>query len=93
MTESFVRRNEFAKVLQDELARIWREGGRRIDRAQVEEIGRRLEVDRDEALRIFVDSKGALWEGAFVESEEEPGWEAVELANVPSTGTAPDSSV
>jgi len=34
---------------------------------------------------------GDVWKGEFVESAEEPGWEAVKLESVPSSATdAPD---
>ncbi len=93
MTEGMKRHNEFTEALMHELARLWREGERRIDRTQVEEIGERYDVDPDEASRAFVDSRGTLWEGELVEDDGESGWAAAELANVPSAGTSTDSSV
>jgi hypothetical protein len=92
VTEGIKRHNEFTEALMHELARLWREGERRIDRTQVEEIGERYDVDPDEASRAFVDSRGTLWEGELVEDDGESGW-AAELANVPSAGTSTDSSV
>ena len=93
MTESIKRHNEFTEALMHELARLWRQGKRRIDRAHVEEIGERYEVDPDEASRAFVDSRGTLWEGELIESEGRSGWAAAELTNVPSVGSSTDSSV
>ena len=93
MTEGIKRHNEFTEALMHELARLWREGERRIDRTQVEEIGERYDVDPDEASRAFVDSRGTLWEGEIVEDDGESGWAAAELVNVPSAGTSTDSSV
>jgi hypothetical protein len=92
VTESIKRHNEFTEALMHELARLWRQGERRIDRAHVEEIGERYEVDPDEASRAFVDSRGTLWEGELIESEGGSGW-AAELTNVPSVGSSTDSSV
>ena len=93
MTEGIKRHNEFTEALMHELARLWREGERRIDRTQVEEIGERYDVDPDEASRAFVDSRGTLWEGELVEDDGESSWAAAELANVPPAGTSTDSSV
>ena len=93
MTEGIKRHNEFTEALMHELARLWREGERRIDRTQVEEIGERYDVDPDEASRAFVDSRGTLWEGELIEDDGGSGWAAAELANVPSAGTSTDSSV
>jgi hypothetical protein len=93
VTEDMKRHNEFTEALMHELARLWREGERRIGRAHVEEIGERYDVDPDEASRAFVDSRGTLWEGELVEDDGEPGWTAAELTNVPSVGTSTDSSV
>lgn len=36
----------FENQLMNELARLWREGERRIERTRVEEIGRRFDVPR-----------------------------------------------
>jgi hypothetical protein len=93
VTEGMKRHNEFTEALMHELARLWREGERRIDRTHVEEIGERYDVDPDEAGRAFVDSRGTLWEGELVEGDGESDWTAAELANVPSVGTSTDSSV
>ena len=93
MTESIKRHNEFTEALMHELARLWRQGERRIDRAHVEEIGERYEVDPDEASRAFVDSRGTLWEGELAEGDGESDWRAAELTNVPSVGSSTDSSV
>ena len=78
MTEGMKRHNEFTEALMHELARLWREGERRIGRAHVE---------------AFVDSRGTLWEGELVEDDGESGWTAADLTNVPSVGTSTDSSV
>ncbi len=93
MTEGMKQHNEFTEALMHELARLWREGERHIDRTQVEEIGERYDVDPDEASRAFVGFKGTLWEGKLVEDDGESGWAAAELANVPPAGTSADSSV
>ena len=92
MTEGMKRHNEFTEALMHELARLWREGERRIDRAHVEEIGERYNVDPGEASRAFVDSRGTLWEGELVDGDGSD-WVAAELANVPAAGTSTDSSV
>ena len=86
------RRREFEEALRNILAKLEREGVDRIDRPRVEEIGQRFELDRDEARRLFVDSRGEIWKGEFVESDEEPGWEAVTLEHVPSLGGSPEDS-
>ena len=93
MTEGMKRHNEFTEALMHELARLWREGERRIGRAHVEEIGERYDVDSSEASRAFVDSRGTLWEGELVEDDGKSGWTTAELTNVPSVGTSTDSSV
>ncbi len=86
------RRRQFEENLRDTLAKLEREGVDRIDRSQVEEIGERLEIDRDEARKLFVESRGDIWKGKFIESEDEPGWEAVELDSVPSAEESPEDS-
>ncbi len=58
----------------------------------MEEIGQRFELDGEEARNLFVDARGDIWQGEFVESDDEPGWEAVELKRVPSVGSSPDDS-
>jgi hypothetical protein len=93
VTESRMRHNEFTEALMHELARLWREGERRIDRTHVEEIGERHDVEPDEASRVFVDSRENLWEGELVEGDEGSGWVSAELENVPAAGTSTDSSV
>ena len=85
MTENQHRRQEFMRGLRDELAKLWREGENRIDRASVEEIGQRFGLDRAEAREAFMAFRGDIWEGEFVETDEEPGWEAVVLKDVPSS--------
>ena len=92
MTEGMKRHNEFTEALMHELARLWREGERRIERDHVEEIGGRDDVDPDEASRAVVDSRGNLWEGELVDGDGSD-WVAAELANVPAAGTSADSSV
>lgn len=86
------RRRRFEENLRDTLAKLEREGVDRIDRSQVEEIGERFELDRDEASKLFVESRGDIWKGEFIESDDEPGWEAVELESIPSTGGSPEDS-
>ena len=86
------RRREFEEALRNEVAKLEREGVDRIDRSDVEEIGQRFELDRDEARKLFVDSRGNIWKGEFIESEGEPGWEAATLERVPSVGSSPEDS-
>ncbi|MBV9454505.1 MAG: hypothetical protein JOZ19_10355 [Rubrobacter sp.] len=93
MTENQHRRQEFARGLQNELAKLWREGGDRIDRIGVEEIGRRFRLDQDEAREAFVALRGDVWEGEFIEANEEPGWEAVVLKDVPSSGPPEETPI
>jgi len=92
MTEKQRHRQEFVKALRDELAQLWREGEDRVERVRVEEIGQRFDLDENDARKTFVASRGDVWEGEFVETDEEPGWEAVVLENVP-TAARPDSSI
>jgi hypothetical protein len=92
MTEKQRHRQEFVKALRDELAQLWREGEDRVERVRVEEVGQRFDLDEDDARKTFVASRGDVWEGEFVETDEEPGWEAVVLENVP-TAARPDSSI
>jgi hypothetical protein len=86
------RRREFEEGLKNVLAKLGREGVDRIERSQVEEIGQRFELDPDDARKLFVKSRGYIWKGEFVESDEEPGWEAVELERIPSVGSTPEES-
>jgi len=73
------------------VAKLRREGKDRIERPHVEEVGERYELAPEEARELFVASMGDVWKGEFVESAEEPGWEAVKLESVPSSATdAPD---
>jgi hypothetical protein len=88
----FKRRRQFEETLRDKLAKLERDHVNRIDRSEVEEMGQRFELDGDEARKLFVDARGDVWQGEFVESDDEPGWEAVELKRVPSVGSAPDDS-
>lgn len=88
--ENIERRREFEEALRNVLAKRQREGADRIDRSHVEEIGRQYDLDPDEARKIFVESRGDIWKGEFIESEEEPGWEAVTLERVPSVGRPPE---
>ncbi len=92
MTEKQRHRQEFVKAIRDELAQLWREGQDRIERARVEEIGQRFDLDEDDARKTFEASRGDVWEGEFVETDEEPGWGAAVLENVP-TAARPDSSI
>ncbi len=85
------RRREFEVAIRDAVAKLRREGKDRIERTHVEEVGERYELGPEEARKLFVDSRGDVWKGEFVESAEEPGWEAVRLESVPSSATdAPD---
>ncbi len=85
------RRREFEVAIRDAVARLRREGKDRIERTHIEQVGERYELDPEEARKLFVDSRGDVWKGEFVESAEEPGWEAVRLESVPSSATdAPD---
>jgi hypothetical protein len=93
MTENRRRRQEFARGLQNELAKLWREGEDRIDRISVEEIGQRFGLDQDEAREAFVALRGDVWEGEFVETDEEPGWEALVLKDVPSSGSREETGI
>ncbi len=88
----FKRRRQFEETLRDKLAKLERDQVNRIDRSEVEEMGQRFELDGDEARKLFVDARGDIWQGEFVESDNEPGWEAVELKRVPSVGSSPDDS-
>lgn len=90
--EAIRRRREFEEALRNVVAKLGREGNDRIDRSHVEEIGQRYDLDPDEARKLFVKSRGEIWQGELIESEEEPGWEAATLRNVPSTGISPDDS-
>ena len=85
------RRREFEVAIRDAVARLRREGKERIERTHIEQVGERYELDPEEARKLFVDSRGDVWKGEFVESAEEPGWEAVRLESAPSSATdAPD---
>jgi hypothetical protein len=79
------RRREFETAIRDMVAKLKREGKDRIERAHVEEVGERYELAPEEARELFVDSRGDVWKGEFVESAEEPGWEAIKLESVPSS--------
>jgi hypothetical protein len=81
---------QFEEALRNLLAKLEREGVERIERSQVEEIGQRFEMDRDEAHELFMKSRGDIWQGKLIESEGEPGWEAITLENVPSTSRSPE---
>ncbi len=93
MTDKARRHNEFAEALRNVLAELGREGTGRIDRSRVEELGQRFGVDRDEARRIFLDSKGTIWEGELVGTDEEAGWEAAALKHVPPAGPRPEDGI
>lgn len=88
----FRQRRQFEETLRDVLAKAERDHATHLDRSQVEEIGQQLDLDPDEACKLFVEAKGDIWQGEFVESAEEPGWKAVELKRVPSVGSSPDDS-
>jgi hypothetical protein len=83
MTESQRRSKEFAQALSDELAQLWREGAKRVERPRIEEIGQRVGLDRGETYEAFEALRGDIWRGDFVESDEGPGWEAVLLKDIP----------
>jgi len=85
-----VRRREFEEAIRNVVAKLKREGVDRIERSHVEEIGQRFELDEDEARELFMNSRGDIWRGELVESEGEPGWEAVTLERVPSVGKSPE---
>ncbi len=93
MTEDQRRRHEFTQILMSELANYWRADETRIDRTRVEEMGRQVGLDPEEAREVFVAAKGDIWEGEFVESDEEPGWEAIVLENVPASGPPPTRGI
>ena len=85
MTESQRRRQEFVTALMNELAELWREGTTHVEWSQVEEIGRRSGLDQEaETYKAFEAVRGDVWKGEYIESDEEPGWKAVELENVPA---------
>ena len=85
------RRREFEEAIRNVVAKLSREGEDRLERTHVEEIGERHDLDPEEARELFVDSRGDIWKGEFVESDEEPGWEAVRLESAPSSAAdAPD---
>lgn len=84
------RRREFEDALKHVLAKLGREGVDRVERSRIEELGQRFELDPDEARKLFVASRGDIWEGEFVESDDEPGWEAVDLERIPSVGSTPE---
>ncbi len=89
--EGTMGRRQFEEAIRNVVAKLNREGKDRIDRTDVEEIGQRYGLDSDEARKLFVDSRGDIWKGEFIESDEGPGWEAVTLESVPSTaGDTPD---
>lgn len=83
---------EFEEALRNVLAKLEREGVDRVERSQIEELGQRFDLDPDKARELFVKARGYIWKGEFVESEEEPGWEAVALKNVPSTSKSPEDA-
>jgi hypothetical protein len=93
VTENQQRRQEFARGLQNELAKLWREGENRIDRVRVEEIGQRYGMDQAEARDAFMAARGDIWEGELVETDEEPGWEAVALKDIPPSGPRHETGI
>ena len=88
----FSNERQFEEALRNEIAKLAREGVDLVDRSHMEEIGQRFELDRDEARKLFVDSRGDIWKGEFIESEEEPGWEAAALERAPSVGSSLEDS-
>lgn len=93
--EGTMKRRQFEQAIRDVVAKLSREDKDRIERTHVEEIGERYGLDPEEARELFVDSRNDIWKGEFVESDEEPGWEAVRLESVPSAAadTPDDLSV
>lgn len=91
--EGIKRRREFEEALRNIVAKLEREGKDRIDRTYVEEIGQRYDLDPDEARNLFMETKDDIWMGELIESEGEPGWEAVKLESAPSAGAPRDSGV
>lgn len=90
--EGTKRRREFEEAIRNVVAKLGREGKDRIDRAYVEEIGQRYELDPDEASKLFVEARGNIWQGELIESEDESGWEAVTLGRAPATGKSPEDN-
>ena len=89
--EGTMKRRQFEEAIRNVVAKLSREGKDRIERTHVEEIGGQCGLNPEEARELFVDSRGDIWKGEFVESDEEPGWEAVRLESVPSSAAdAPD---
>jgi hypothetical protein len=83
MTGYWPRHHRFDQALEDVLAKLEREGVDRVDRARVEGIGQRFGLDPTETREAFLGSRGDIWEGEFVETDEKPGWEVVILRRVP----------
>jgi len=90
--EGTKRRREFEEALRNIVAKLGREGQDRIRRTYVEEIGQRYDLNPEESRKLFVESRGNVWKGELVESEEEPGWEAATLESAPATGMSPEDS-
>jgi len=88
--EGIKHRREFEEAIRNVVAKLGREGKDRIDRAYVEEIGQRYELDPDEASKLFVEARGNVWRGELIESEGEPGWEAATLERAPAAGKSPE---
>lgn len=86
MFDSWVGRHQFEQALKDVFAKLRREGIDRVDRVRLEEVGQRFGVDPDEVYEAVAVSRGDLWEGEFVETDEKPGWEVIVLKDVPSSG-------
>ena len=88
--EGIKRRREFEEAMRNVVAKLGREGKDRIDRAYVEEIGQRYELEPEKASKLFVEAKGNVWRGELIESEGEPGWEAATLERAPAAGKSPE---
>ena len=90
--EGIKRRREFEEAIRNVVAKLGREGEERIDRAHVEEVGQRYELEPEEASKLFVESRGNIWRGELIESEGEQGWEAAKLERAPATGKSPEDN-
>ena len=89
--EDTMRRRRFEEAIRNVVAKLNREGKDRIERTHIEEIGEQCGLDPNEARKLFVASRGDIWRGKFIESDEEPRWEAATLESAPDAGgDAPD---
>jgi hypothetical protein len=93
MSDDSIRHRQFEEALRNVLARLKTVGKDRIERTRIEELGWQYGLDEEESRRLFVESKGDVWEGELVESEGEPGWGAATLENIPSTGRSSEEGI